>query len=83
MRLRSDSTCRRGLLVLQVVPGGSAAKGGIKSGDVLLRYGGKDVTAVDQLSKLIEDNVGAKDVDVKVWRESEEIKDEYAPDSDG
>jgi hypothetical protein len=58
-----------GLLVLQVVPNGSAAAANIKPGDVLLAYAGTDLKDLNQLQKLIADNLGDKPVPVTVWRD--------------
>jgi hypothetical protein len=56
-----------GLLILNVVPGGAADRV-LRPGDVLLAYGGTELTGVDILSKAIAANAEAKSVAVKVWR---------------
>ena len=42
-----------GLLITQVLPGGTAAKARLQAGDVLVAYAGEDLTSVEQLGKLI------------------------------
>ena len=41
-----------GLLVRRVVPGGSARRAGLRSGDVLLQYGGKKLTTPADLKEV-------------------------------
>jgi hypothetical protein len=53
-----------GLLVLQVVPGGNAAKAGVRSEDVLLSYGDHKLTALADL-RLQGDG---EPIPVRVWR---------------
>jgi CHAT domain-containing protein/tetratricopeptide (TPR) repeat protein len=61
-----------GLLIAQVVPGSTAAKGELQAGDVLVAYAGEDLTSLDQLGKLVAAKAGEKSVVVKVWREGQE-----------
>ena len=44
-----------GALVAEVTPGGPAAEAGIKSGDVILNFDGKDVTEMRELPRLVAD----------------------------
>src|SRR5207253_2315800 len=61
-----------GLLITQVLPGGSAAQGRLQAGDVLVAYAGQDLTSFEQLGKLIAAKAGEKVVVAKVWREGQE-----------
>ncbi len=61
-----------GLLITQVLPGGSAAQARLQAGDVLVAYAGQELTSVDQLGKLIAAKATEKTVVVKVWREGQE-----------
>ena len=61
-----------GLLLVQVIPGGPAAKKGLRAGDVLVAYSGEDLTSVEQLGKLIAARAAEKAVVVKVWREGQD-----------
>src|SRR5262249_33838843 len=61
-----------GLLIMQVVPGGNAAKARLQSGDVLVSYAGTDLQSVEQLGKLIDTQAGVKSVVVKLSREGQE-----------
>jgi tetratricopeptide (TPR) repeat protein len=60
-----------GLLVQQVVPGTTADKAGLKPGDVLLTYAGKDLATVDTLKEQIETHLEAKTITLTFWRETE------------
>src|SRR5262249_27321976 len=42
-----------GLLITQVLPGGTADGARLQAGDVLVAYAGEDVTSVEQLLKLV------------------------------
>jgi tetratricopeptide (TPR) repeat protein len=61
-----------GVLVKQVVPQGPAARAGIKSGDVLLTYAGKELTSADEFKESVVRQPVGLDVPVTVWREGEE-----------
>jgi len=64
----------QGALVSDVMAGSPAAKAGIRQGDVIIRFAGKDVKDVAQLQRLAADTpVGAK-VEVNVVRAGKELK---------
>lgn len=63
-----------GVYVKSVVEGGAAEKGGIKPGDVILKFNGEDVTSIDEINVLRDEcKVGDK-VDVTVSRNGEKKK---------
>lgn len=59
-----------GLLIQDAVATGAAAKAGIRSGDVLLKYGDLKLDKLDQLRPAIQklSEAGDKTVSVTVWR---------------
>jgi len=61
-----------GLLITQVLPGGSAATARLQAGDVLVAYAGQDLTSFEQLGKLMAAKATEKAVVAKVWREGQE-----------
>jgi len=61
-----------GLLITQVLPGGSAVAARLQAGDVLVTYAGQDLTSVEQLSKLLAAKATEKTIVVMVWREGQE-----------
>ena len=62
----------RGALVARAQEGGPAATGGIRSGDVILRFNGTDVREMRNLPRIVADaNVGVQ-VPVVVWRDGKE-----------
>jgi tetratricopeptide (TPR) repeat protein len=59
-----------GLLIKQVVPGGTAAKALLKPNDVLLSYARTKLESVEQLGQLVADKAGEKSVTIEIWREA-------------
>jgi len=60
-----------GALVAGVTPDSPAAKGGVETGDVILKFDGKDVTTMRGLPKLVaQAKIGSK-VDVEVLRQGQ------------
>ncbi len=57
-----------GALVAVVTPNGPAAKAGIKSGDVIIRFDGKDVVEMHRLPRMVAETAVGKEVDVTVLR---------------
>jgi len=62
----------RGALVAGVTDGGPAEKGGLESGDVVLKFDNKDVTEMRRLPRLVAETPVDKDVPVTVWRKGKE-----------
>jgi len=63
----------KGALIASVSPGGPAEKAGIKQGDVVLKFDGKDVTEMRGLPRIVAETPVAKAVDVIVWRKGKEV----------
>ena len=62
----------RGALVGGVSDDGPAAKGGIKAGDVVVRFDGKDVKEMRDLPRIVADTPVGKQVDVVIIRKGKE-----------
>jgi serine protease Do len=60
-----------GALVSSVTPGSPAAKGGLETGDVIMKFDGKDVTTMRGLPKIVAQTPIGKSVDVEVLRKGE------------
>ncbi|MCE9531629.1 MAG: CHAT domain-containing protein [Planctomycetes bacterium] len=73
-KLKKQELPTGGLLALNILPDGMAAKNGIQVGDVLLSYASSELKSVDELIKLIETNANAKSTEIKIWRASEKNK---------
>jgi serine protease Do len=58
----------RGALVARVPDNGPAAKAQIKSGDVIVKFDGKDVTDMRRLPRVVAETPVDKAVKVEVWR---------------
>jgi serine protease Do len=63
----------RGALVARVTEKGPAEKAGIQSGDVILRFDGKDVTDMRRLPRIVAETAVGKSVRVEVWRRNQAI----------
>jgi len=63
----------RGALVANVTPGGPAEKAGIKQGDVILKFDGKEVDAMRTLPRMVAETPINKKVDVIVIRQGKEM----------
>jgi tetratricopeptide (TPR) repeat protein len=68
-----------GVLLTMVVPGGNAAASGLRPNDVLLRYGGTDLTGPADLKPLLEKAAGDKSVPVTIWRNGGTVQREVQP----
>jgi serine protease Do len=63
----------RGALVASISDGGPAAAAGIKAGDVILAFNGREVDEMKRLPRIVAETEIGKKVDVTVWREGKEI----------
>ncbi|WP_448189793.1 DegQ family serine endoprotease [Azospirillum sp. sgz301742] len=63
---------QKGALVTSVTPGGPAEKAGIKQGDVILSFGGKDIEKMRQLPRMVAGTEAGREVAVKLMREGRE-----------
>lgn len=61
-----------GALVAEVTPKGPAAKVGIKSGDVILRFNGVDVKESRNLPRIVGESSINKETSIVVWRNGRE-----------
>jgi tetratricopeptide (TPR) repeat protein len=68
-----------GVLLTAVVPGANAATSGLHPNDVLLRYGGTDLTGPADLKPLLEKAAGDKSVPVTIWRNGGTVQREVQP----
>ncbi len=59
----------RGALVASVNEGSPAAKAGIKAGDIILRFDGKDVNEMRKLPRIVAETPINKSVPVEIWRD--------------
>jgi len=63
----------RGALVASVTDGGPAAKAGIKAGDVILRFDGKDITEMRRLPRIVAETPINKEAEVVVFRDGKRV----------
>ena len=62
--MHDESIC----LVKQVVPGAAAARAGVQSGDVIVKYGGEKVDDFKGLTKLIAENAPGETIAIEIRR---------------
>ncbi len=62
-----------GALVASLVKGGPAEKSGIKAGDVILQFDGRDVPEMRKLPRIVAETEVDKPVKVVVWREGRKM----------
>jgi serine protease Do len=58
----------KGVLVTQVAAGSPADKAGLKQWDVIVSIGGTDVTAVDEMTKILHASTIGVPLEIKYWR---------------
>ena len=58
-----------GALVAQVEPGSSAARAGLKPGDIVLKVDGKEVNETNELPRLVGDRQPGSKIRLNVWRD--------------
>ena len=62
----------RGALVARVQEGGPAASGGVRNGDVVLRFNNRDVREMRNLPRIVADTPVGTQAPVVVWRDGKE-----------
>ncbi|MEZ5830284.1 MAG: DegQ family serine endoprotease [Dongiaceae bacterium] len=63
----------KGALVASVTKDGPADKAGIKQGDVVLKFDGKEITQMRGLPRVVAETETGKTADVVVWRKGSEV----------
>jgi serine protease Do len=63
---------RKGVLISDVNENGPSYEAGIKRGDVVIAFNGKDVQSVSQLRNLVARTIVGKDAQVKILRDGKE-----------
>ncbi len=58
----------RGVLLVQVVPGAPAAKGGLQEGDVIVTIAGQEVASVQELTRILHSSEIGEELKVTFWR---------------
>jgi serine protease Do len=58
----------KGALVASTIEGGPAEKAGIRAGDIVLQFDGKDIEEMRRLPRIVAETDVDKTVDVVVWR---------------
>jgi serine protease Do len=63
----------KGALIVEVMPRGPADRAGIKRGDVIIMFDGREIEKIGDLTRFVAETYIGKSVDVKVIRDRREI----------
>ncbi len=63
----------RGALVASVTPEGPAAAAGMKTGDVILSFDGKEVSQMRTLPRIVAETPIDEEIEVKLWRDGKTL----------
>jgi serine protease Do len=66
-----DKEQPKGALVAEVQPNSPAAKAGVRQGDVIVGYAGKEVEKLRDLPRLVAETPAGKAVPITVWRDKQ------------
>ncbi|MBI2851498.1 MAG: trypsin-like peptidase domain-containing protein [Chloroflexi bacterium] len=66
--LSANLAVSRGALIVSVASGSPADRAGVRAGDVITRFNGKDVNNVDELLRALHTSGIGQDVTMTVWR---------------
>jgi S1-C subfamily serine protease len=69
----------KGVLLTQIVAGSPADKAGLKQYDVIVSIGGKTVTTVDELTKILHSSTIGVPLEIKYWRGDKEYTTSVTP----
>ena len=64
----------RGALVSDVMAGSPAEKAGLKQGDIIIRFAGKDIKDARQLQMAVADTPAGQQVEVEIFRDRKPLK---------
>ena len=65
-----------GALVASVIEDGPAEKAGLRAGDVILEFDGREVEEMRRLPRIVADTEVGRTVEVEVWRDNESLTKE-------
>jgi len=66
--LRYNLAVDKGVLILNVASGSPAAQAGLKIGDVITRFAGKDITEMKELTRAIHQGQIGQKIEIVYWR---------------
>jgi len=69
----------QGALIASVDPGGPADKAGLKAGDVVTKFNGKEIAATNDLPRLVAAAKPGEKATITVWRDGKEERLEVTP----
>ena len=67
-----NSSFSTGALIQEVTAGGAAESAGLKAGDVVISFGGRDVTSASDLTALVRQQPAGKQIEIVVLRSGSE-----------
>lgn len=66
--LQYNLKVNKGVLLVQVVPGGPADNAGLKEGDVIVSIGGKDTADIQELTRVLHSSEIGQPLEIVYWR---------------
>jgi S1-C subfamily serine protease len=70
------------VMAAEVIEAGPAARAGLVKGDIILAFGGTPVSGVDDLHRLLTDEIAGKKVELTVIRQAQIISLTVTPELD-
>ncbi len=66
--LANNLSVEKGVYVMRVSPNSPAARAGLKAGDVIISMGGKEVAAVEELTRILLASQAGQNMEIAFWR---------------
>ncbi len=63
----------KGALIADVIPGGAAETAGVRRGDVIVKFNGKDIDEMNELPRIVAATPVGKDVEMEVLRDGKPL----------
>jgi len=69
----------KGVLVVEVTGGTPAARAGLEAGDVIVSMGGKEITTLQELTRVLHTSEIGQPLEIVIWRGTDKIAKQVIP----